>query len=140
MATTYIALLRAVNVGGTGKLAMTDLMQMCADIGFRNARTVIASGNLILESADSAAQVKAKLEQRLREYAGKQIGVVVRTAAEMAVVLKSNPFPKAPASYTVAIFLPSLISSLCCRSRLKIPAAKSGTARNMNTVGKLAAM
>ena len=75
MATTYIALLRAVNVGGTGKLAMTDLMQMCADIGFRNARTVIASGNLILESADSAAQVRLALRRTLqREPSASEVG------------------------------------------------------------------
>jgi uncharacterized protein (DUF1697 family) len=43
----YVALLRAVNVAGTGKLAMTDLKAMCEDAGFLRARTYIASGNVV---------------------------------------------------------------------------------------------
>jgi uncharacterized protein (DUF1697 family) len=69
----FIALLRAVNVGGTGKLAMADLKSICADAGFERIETYIASGN---------------------------VG----------------------------------------QSKLVIPAAKIGTARNMNTVAKLVAM
>ena len=42
--TSYVALLRAVNVGGTGKLPMTELRAMCEDCGFKDVRTYIASG------------------------------------------------------------------------------------------------
>lgn len=45
--TTYIALLRAVNVGGTGKLPMAKLKAMCLDAGFENVETYIASGNVV---------------------------------------------------------------------------------------------
>ena len=45
--TVYIALLRAVNVGGTGKLPMEQLVELCAGAGFTGARTYIASGNVI---------------------------------------------------------------------------------------------
>ena len=165
--TSYIGLLRAVNVGGTGKLAMTDLKSLCETAGFDCVRTYIASGNVIFESRLGEEAVKKILEERLLELAGKPVGVMVRTAAEMAEVLKRNPFPGAPGNRTMAIFLDAsppanaldqisgrvneevrlgrreiyvLYDENMGRSKLRIPAAASGTARNMNTVAKLAAM
>jgi uncharacterized protein (DUF1697 family) len=165
--TAYAALLRAVNVGGTGKLPMEDLRAMCEKLGFAKIKTYIASGNVVFESAKSERAVKAALEAALRKYAGKPVGVVVRTAAEMQQVLADNPFPKAAPNRTVVIFLDgappgNTLSTLSgavdeevrlgkreiyvhygdgmAHSRLKIPAAQSGTARNMNTVARLAGM
>jgi uncharacterized protein (DUF1697 family) len=164
---TFIALLRAVNVGGTGKLPMTDLTRLCCKAGFENVKTYIASGNVVFESHKSAAEIKAALEASLKRYAGKPVGVVVRTGAEMAAVLQANPFPEAPPNRAVAIFLdePPRRDALDTisgqqdekvalgrreiyvwygegmgRSKLRIPAAAQGTARNMNTVAKLADM
>jgi hypothetical protein len=48
--TSYVALLRAVNVGGTGKLPMAQLLELCAEVGFTGARTYITSGNVIFQS------------------------------------------------------------------------------------------
>jgi uncharacterized protein (DUF1697 family) len=165
--TAFIALLRAVNVGGTGKLTMVDLKAMCEAAGFRDVRTYIASGNVVFESGLPEKTVKQALEGRLLAYAGKPVSVMVRTAKEMAEVLARNPFPDAPANRTMAIFLDAapprdalekmsgraeeevalgqreiyvLYGESMARSKLKIPAAKNGTARNMNTVAKLAAM
>src|ERR1700688_4660786 len=90
--TTYIALLRAVNVGGTGKLPMADLKALCAELRFSRIETYIASGNLVFDSDRSPAKVQAELEKRLLAYAAKAIGVFVRTAAEMRTILKRNPF------------------------------------------------
>ena len=101
----FIALLRAVNVGGTGKLPMSELKAMCEELGFGAVRTYIASGNVVFTSRKSEAAIKAALEQRLQAYAGKPVGVLVRSAAEMAQVLADNPFPKAAPNRTVAIFL-----------------------------------
>ena len=103
--TAFVALLRAVNVGGTGKLPMSDLKAMCQDAGFAHVQTYIASGNVVFESKAPESKVKAELEKRLQAYAGKPMGVAVRTAAEMAAVVKANPFPKASPSQAVAIFL-----------------------------------
>jgi uncharacterized protein (DUF1697 family) len=163
--TTYAALLRAVNVGGTGKLPMSELRAMCASVGFSNVRTYIASGNVVFESKLSEKSVKAKLERCLETYAGKPVGVLVRTGAELAAVLANNPFSSAAPNRTVAIFLDArppadVIESVSgqqteeialgtreiyvhykdgiAHSKLKIPAAGTGTARNMNTVAKLA--
>jgi len=89
---SYTALLRAVNVGGTGKLPMSELKAMCEAAGFAKVRTYIASGNVVFESKLSEKSVKAKLEKSLEAYAGKPVGVLVRSGAEMAAVLDANPF------------------------------------------------
>jgi uncharacterized protein (DUF1697 family) len=163
----YVALLRAVNVGGTGKLAMSDLKAMCAAEGFANATTYIASGNVVFDAQADEAQVKAALERRLEAYAGKPVGVIVRTGGEIAAVLQGNPFPDHPPNRTLAIFLdaPPPASALdnvrgrndeelrlgqreiyvaygaeMGRSKLRIPAAAHGTARNINTIAKLSEM
>lgn len=163
----FVALLRAVNVGGTGKLPMSELKAMCEELGFASVRTYIASGNVVFTSRKAEAAVKAALEKRLAAYAGKPLGVMVRSAAEMAQVLADNPFPKAAPNYTMAIFLDGkpptdTLAGLrhktnedvrlgrreiyahyptgMGKSKLVIPAAKIGTARNMNTVATLAKM
>jgi len=165
--TAFVALLRAVNVGGAGKLPMAELVRMCEDAGFTAVCTYIASGNVVFKSRSAEAKVKALLEEALRAYAGKPVGVMVRTATEMAAVLTNNPFPTAAPNRTVAIFLdvPPPADTLTtlsgqkdevvrlgtreiyvhygegmASSKLKIPAAKTGTARNMNTIAKLAEM
>lgn len=101
----YVALLRAVNVGGTGKLPMAELKAMCIAEGFRDVQTYIASGNVVFSADQPEAGVRSALEKRLENYAGKPVGVIVRTAEEMADVLRANPFPERPRNRTVAIFL-----------------------------------
>jgi uncharacterized protein (DUF1697 family) len=163
----YVALLRAINVGGTGKLPMSDLEAMCVAAGFSNVRTYIASGNVVFRSGKSAAKVKHELEKRLQSYAGKPVGVAIRTADELSAVLESNPFKRAQQSKAVAIFLDSPPPADALddavgqareevrlgkreiyvhyvdgigRSKLRIPAAREGTMRNMNTIVKLVAI
>jgi hypothetical protein len=99
----FVGLLRAVNVGGTGKLPMSDLKQLCEKAGFRNVRTYIASGNVVAERDGAEAKAKAPLEVELGAYAGKPVGVIVRTATEMAQVAALNPFPERTANHTVAL-------------------------------------
>ena len=164
--TTYIALLRAVNVGGTGKLPMADLRALCAALGFSRIETYVASGNAVFDSAMAPAKVEAQLEKRLAN-AGKATGVFVRTAAEMRDILKRNPFSDKEPRYTHTFFLhaepPSdTLDDVSGRAReemrsgkreiyvyyptgmgqskLRIPAARLGTSRNMNTVAKLVEM
>jgi uncharacterized protein (DUF1697 family) len=161
----FIALLRAVNVMGACKLPMTELKSLCESAGFKCVRTYIASGNVVFQSAKTEAQVKSILEAALAKRGGKPVGVMVRTAAEMAAVLTANPFPQMPANRTLAHFLdkPPAADALQTisnqaneelalglreiyvyypdgvgQSRLNVRAAKNGTARNMNTVAKLA--
>lgn len=102
---TYIALLRAVNVGGIGKRPMAELKAMCEQAGFGKVRTFIASGNVVFESRQTAKQVAAALASRLATFAGKPLGVLVRTGKEMAAVLAANPFAGEPPNRVMAIFL-----------------------------------
>ena len=103
--TSYVALLRAVNVGRTGRLSMAELKKLCHSAGFGRVHTYIASGNVVFESEADEAAVKAAFEAKLLAFAGKPVGVIVRTGTEMAAVLKDNPFPDAASNRTVAIFL-----------------------------------
>ena len=165
--TTYVALLRAVNVGGTGKLPMSELKALCTQLGFGRVETYIASGNVVFDSELSAPKAQARLTQRLHAYAGKEIGVLLRTAQEMRSILMNNPFHDQKPNLTYAFFLQDkpLVADLegvrgrdaeriglgqreiyvyypkgMGQSRLKIPAASFGTARNLNTVAKLVAI
>jgi uncharacterized protein (DUF1697 family) len=165
--TTYIALLRAVNVGGTGKLPMADLKRLCGDLGFTRIETYIASGNVVFDCDLAAGKVQAALERQLLAHTGKAIGTFVRTATELQAVLKGNPFPAEEPKHTYVFFLegrPASDAVLTVRGRheeeirlgrheiyvhypggmgqsqLKIPAAKFATARNLNTVATLVGM
>jgi uncharacterized protein (DUF1697 family) len=163
----FIALLRAVNVGGTGMLPMTVLKDLCERAGCTQVRTYIASGNVVFRSTKPEARIKAALEAHLLAYVGKPVRVLVRTQEEMAAVLKANPFTKTAPNRTMAIFLDAApaadtIESATGRrdeeialglrevyvhygdgmasSKLKIKTAEGGTARNMNTIAKLVAL
>lgn len=163
----HVVLLRAVNVGGTGKLPMAELKALCEGCGFAGVRTYIASGNVVLSSPAAPAQVKAALEAALARHAGKPVGVVVRSAEELARALDANPFAHAAPNRAVIVFLdapppPDTLARLSHLageevalgereiyvhygdgmrdSKLRIPAAQAGTARNLNTVGALLRM
>lgn len=163
----YVALLRAVNLGGHNMLPMTELRSMCRRVGFTDVQTYIASGNVVFEALGDESAVKAAIEAEIEAFAGKRIEVLVRTGAEMHAVLAANPYPAMKSNHVVAIFLDNSPTSdalihvsghrdeeisLGTReiyvhygagmgtSRLKIKAASGGTARNMNTIAKLAAM
>ena len=163
--TTFVALLRAVNVGGTGKLPMTELRKMCEAAGFTNVRTYIASGNVVFDSTLAKRAAQQALERSLEAYAGKPVGVLIRTGKEMAAVLAANPFRVEAPNRTVAIFLDAAppadalehiagqqneqvalgkheiyvhYGDGMAKTKLRIPAAKTGTARNINTIAKLA--
>ncbi len=163
----YIALLRAINVGGTGKLAMSDLRSVCEGEGFDSVKTYIQSGNVIFKSALTEPKVKAKLEKALAAKMGKATAALVRTAAEVRAAIGRNPFKEAAPHQVLVVFLDespekSALDGLQIpgrekvklsgrevfihypdgmgRSKLKIPFAKIGTGRNLNTVEKLAAM
>ena len=128
-------------------------------------KTYIASGNLLFRSGKGEEALKAELEAAIAEHMGAKVGVMIRTAAELAAVVAPTRSRTRPRNYTVAIFLDEAPPADCAKSaknvdgerialgkreiyvhyprgqgqsRLAIPAAAQGTARNMNTVAKLA--
>ena len=165
--TAYVALLRGVNLVGKTVLKMSDLRAIADELKLEKARTYIASGNLLFVSEKPEEKLREMLEDRLQAHMAKQVRVILRTAKEMAAVLAANPFSDRPGNNVQAFFMnekppKDLLDSVrnkaedervaagkrevyvaygekgIGRSRLRIPAAEAGSARNMNTVAKLA--
>jgi uncharacterized protein (DUF1697 family) len=93
---TYIALLRAVNVGGTGMLPMADLRRFFATLGYPETQTVLQSGNVVFRAP---ARSTTGLERLLEAEAAARLGIatafMVRTAAEWRALVAANPFAAA---------------------------------------------
>ena len=161
----YVALLRAVNVGGSGTLPMAELKAICEKLGFADVRTYIQSGNVLFRSGLGETEVRERLEAALSERMGKAPGVLLRSRRELEAVLSEAPFPEAKPNFLLSTFRPEppaadALDRLVApdgeevqvrgreiyihypngsgRSKLKLPALKPGTARNLNTVRKLA--
>jgi uncharacterized protein (DUF1697 family) len=175
---TYAALLRAVNVGGTGKVSMAGLRAAVETLGFKDVRSLLQSGNLVFDAgAKSSATVETTLEAAFEKAFGFKTDIYARTGAEIAQIIARCPFAKeaksdparlhvlfmrkAPAAATFKaldgairgpervrgdgrhayIHYPdgagaSKLTSAVIARHLGTP----GTARNWNTVSKLAAM
>jgi uncharacterized protein (DUF1697 family) len=163
--TAYVALLRAVNVSGTGKLAMPELKRMGERCGFGSVRTFIATGNLLFTSDLPEMEVRERIAAEVEAYFAKPVPIFVRTAAEFAALAAGNPFTDDKPSRVMAHLIdeppePSMLVAArdvngermalgpraiyvsygdgIGSTRLKLPAVKQGTARNMNSVDKLA--
>lgn len=89
---TYVVLLCAVNVGGTGKLPMADLRRLLGDLGYRNVETYIQSGNAVFDAPGKAAAVRKAVAQALEQHMGAPVGVILRTHEELSRVIAANPF------------------------------------------------
>jgi len=165
--TAYVALLRGVNLIGKSTLKMADLKSIAEELGLESVRTYIASGNLVFRSKKPEEKLRQLLEKALRKHMDKDVRVMLRTADEMAKVVEANPFTDVPGNRVQAFFMneppPKDLQATVRnqadderiaagprevfvaygergigKSRLRIPAAETGTARNMNTVAKLA--
>ncbi|WP_026005623.1 DUF1697 domain-containing protein [Arthrobacter sp. M2012083] len=89
---TYAVFLRGVNVGGIN-IRMADLASALKDYPFTKVKTLLASGNVVLQSELSAKDVKAQFEKCLRETFGYDAWVVVLTAARVAELVDACPYP-----------------------------------------------
>ncbi|MFS2177827.1 DUF1697 domain-containing protein [Rhizobium pisi] len=163
----YVALLRAINVGGTGALPMAELKAICEGLGFSEVKTYIQSGNVLFRSDETEKAVEEKLDEALGKKMGKQPGVMVRSRKELEDIAANAPFPDAKPNFLLVYFLPEKAAGDALekmvapdgeeaklagreiyvhypngsgRSKLKLPALKPGTSRNLNTVRKLAEM
>src|SRR5271154_6063977 len=91
--TSYLALLRGINVGGKNKLPMITLAEMFVEAGCKDVRTYIQSGNVIFNASPS---VYSRISDRITAQIAKQLGyrtpVILRTAGQLREVLEGNPF------------------------------------------------
>jgi uncharacterized protein (DUF1697 family) len=89
--TCRVALLRGINVGSSKRMAMADLRAVMAALGYRDAETLLQSGNVVYRSSDSAKQSARRIRERLLADLGMDVPVVVRTAAELSSVVEAKP-------------------------------------------------
>jgi uncharacterized protein (DUF1697 family) len=101
--TTYVALLRGINLGPTKKISMAALRQMTERLGYDQVSTYINSGNLILDSDADPADLEHEISMAISAEFGLAVDVCVRSADQLAAVLAANPYPNGdPARVTVA--------------------------------------
>jgi len=104
--TTFVALLRGINVGGRHTLAMADLRALFVGAGCDNVVTYIQSGNVVFTHAGrSSDRLGADIERRIEELTGFAVPVIVRRADEMVAVVAGNPFPDVEATRLHVTFL-----------------------------------
>jgi len=100
--TTYIALLHSIVLAPGRRVVMSDLRYMATDIGYRNPRTLVSTGNIVFE-ADAAplAEIEAKLEAAFKARFGKPVDIIVRKGVDWLTLAKSNPFPDGEGSQVI---------------------------------------
>lgn len=91
----FVALLRAVNVGGNTIIPMKDLRDLCDEQGFAGTRTLLQSGNVVLRGRTTPPSLSKKLEGAIRTRFGKDVRVIVRTPDELRQTVARNPYPAA---------------------------------------------
>jgi len=175
--TSYVALLRGVNVGGNKMVAMAELREMLATLGFEDAKTLLQSGNATFRGqAAPPGKLEALLEAAIQKRFGLTCDFHVRTAAELAAAIDANPLkaeakkdpshlllhffkaPLDPAKVKAAqaaitgpeivrcdgrhmyMFYPDGIGNSKADAVVGKTIGVRGTARNWNTVLKLAAL
>ena len=90
--TTYLALLRGVNVGTANRIKMDDLRRLFEQVGCTRVETYIQSGNVLFESPDAEADIVRKTEAALLEGANIRTSVVIRSAEELRLAVAQLPF------------------------------------------------
>jgi uncharacterized protein (DUF1697 family) len=127
---TYLAFLRAVNVGGTGMIAMARLRTWLADLGFHDPQTLLQSGNLVFRgSPRSGAALETQLEHKAQARLSLTADFFVRTLAEWEQVITRNPFPKEAKddpSHLVVFVLKKAPTAACVTSLRSAIKAKGG--------------
>jgi uncharacterized protein (DUF1697 family) len=120
---TFIALLRAINLGSHNKVPMPALRMMCQELGWLDVRTYIQSGNVVFRAACTAATAEADLEEALASGMGIRTPVLVRDATQWQRFVAANPFTQA------AERTPNLVMLGLARRKMKTDAAELLQAR-----------
>ncbi|MFP5347661.1 MAG: DUF1697 domain-containing protein [Actinomycetes bacterium] len=143
--TTYVALLRGINVGGHNKVAMADLRRVVESLGHTNVATYVNSGNVVLDTdlddarLDDGAALASQLEAAIERELDATPRVVVRSDAELGEVVRANPYADEPDPKKVhVVFLPEPPDEAALRAakdRARELASK-GSAERLEIVGR----
>jgi len=91
--TRHIAFLRGINVGGGHVVKMAVLRKLFASLGFSNVETIIASGNVVFDSAEGGGKaLERKIEKVLKDGLGFEVATFLRTVPQLAAVVEKQPF------------------------------------------------
>ncbi|WP_417213157.1 DUF1697 domain-containing protein [Bizionia sp.] len=104
--TTFVLLLKGINVGGHKKIPMADLRNLLTTSGFKNVKTYIQSGNVILESATKdIARIESDITAVILKHFGFEVSVLVKTRVDLERIFKASPFSeeKKKASYFIML-------------------------------------
>ncbi len=91
--TPFVALLRAVNVGGKTMLPMAELRTLAEGLGWVDVKTLLQSGNLVFRAQGPADALAQTLEDAIEAHAGRRFTLLVRTPAEWSALIAANPYP-----------------------------------------------
>jgi uncharacterized protein (DUF1697 family) len=109
----HVVLLRGVNVGGRQMVPMAGLRDLCAGLGFAGARTLLQSGNVVLDAGTKTpAALERALEKEIASEWGISVDVVVRTAKEWNAVVSRNPFGEEAKTD------PARLLVMCCKDAI----------------------
>jgi uncharacterized protein (DUF1697 family) len=100
---TYVVLLRGINLGSANRIAMPALRSALAAVGHDSVRTYVQSGNIVLDSAQSSDELTVGIERLLGDEFQIRAPVVVRSVDELREVVGRNPFPDQAASNPKAL-------------------------------------
>ena len=118
--TTYAAFLRGINVGGHKLVSMNRLRQAFESLGFKNVRTLLASGNVLFNAPlQGHPRLVRKIEAQLEQAFGHEISVILRTLDDLQALADLNPFRRIRVTPQTRLFVTFL--SETPRTRLKIP-------------------
>ena len=93
--TTFITLLRAINLGAHNRIAMADLKKMLEKVGYADPKTLLVSGNAVFRcDRSSCAEIEAALEAASTKHLKVTTDYFVRSAQEWQASIDANPFPK----------------------------------------------
>ena len=91
---TYVVLLRGINVGGHNRVPMPALRTLVEALGYDDVSTYIQSGNVLLGASDSASVVGDKIAKAIKKEFGFDVSVIVRTRAQLQKIVEGNPFAR----------------------------------------------
>ncbi|MFZ0342226.1 MAG: DUF1697 domain-containing protein [Gaiellaceae bacterium] len=95
----WVALLRAVNLGARNKVPMAELRTLLEDAGYGNARTYIASGNVVFDGPRAKARTAGELERLIADAFGVETTAILRTPKQLASAVEKHPFDDVADTY-----------------------------------------
>jgi uncharacterized protein (DUF1697 family) len=98
----YVALLHSIVLAPGRRVVMSDLRDMAEQLGYRNPRTLVSTGNLVLEAAEAPLlETETKLEDAFKARFGKPVDIIVRRDADWLDLAAANPFPDGEGSQVI---------------------------------------